>query len=352
MRVSKKLLIWLLLFAALFILVGLDLSGGFMAPHLGMAGAKLRYGLHAPLFALGRTSFTLLFLVQIAIFIVVLGLISRFAMRFLERRVLVHTSLASGQQYAASRILSYLFFVMGVLIGLQVLGLNLSSLLVVGGALGLGVGLGLQPIVSNFVAGLILLIEQPVRLGDRIDIGSLQGDIIAIRGRSTWVRTNDNVVIIVPNSEFIEKQVTNWTANDRRVRVALPVGVSYDSDPDLIRELLRQEGGKHPDVLAQPPPDVMFIGFGDSTLNFELRVWTERHVQTPTKLKSDLYFSIWTACKEAGVEIAFPQRDLHLRSISKEAVEMLASSVLKKVSPTPSSEQQPDENLSPGPQLP
>ena len=352
MRISKRWVIWLLLSAGLLVLVGIVLSGSFLAPYLGEAGMKLREGLHAPLFALGHQPVTALFLIEIVIFFVALGLISRFAMGLLARRVLVHTSLASAQQYAVSRILSYLIFVLGVLVGLQLLGLNLSSLVVVGGALGLGVGLGLQPIVSNFVAGLILLIEQPVRLGDRIDIGTLQGDVMSIRGRSTWVRTNDNVVIIVPNSEFIEKQVTNWTANDRRVRVSLPVGVSYDSDPEMIRELLRREAGKHPDVLAEPAPDVMFMELGDSTLNFELRVWTERHVQTPTKLKSDLYFSIWTACKQAGVEIAFPQRDLHLRSISKEAAEVLMNSVQRNSAQAPEAKPRPAESSPSGSQLP
>lgn len=352
MHVSKRWMIWLLLSAVLLALLGVAFSGGFLAPYFGKAGGELRHGLHAPLFALGRQPVTALFLIQIAIFIVALGLISRFAMGLLARRVLVHTSLASGQQYAVSRILSYLIFVLGVLVGLQLLGLNLSSLVVVGGALGLGVGLGLQPIVSNFVAGLILLIEQPVRLGDRIDIGSLQGDVISIRGRSTWVRTNDNVVIIVPNSEFIEKQVTNWTANDRRVRIGLPVGVSYDSDPQMIRELLLREAEQHPDVLPQPAPDVMFVAFGDSTLNFELRVWTERHVQSPTKLKSDLYFSIWTACKQAGVEIAFPQRDLHLRSISKEVAEALMGGMRNKADESPEGSKRPVADSQPGAQLP
>ncbi len=338
MRISRRWWIWLLS-ALLLALVALDLFGSMPERFLGAVGIRVRHQLHAQLFLIGHKPVTLLFILQIGIFIVALGLISRFAMTILERRVMVHTSLAASQQYAVARILSYLIFLLGALVGLETLGLNLSSLVVVGGALGLGVGLGLQTIVSNFVAGLILLVEQPVRLGDRIDVGGLLGDIIAIKGRSTWVRTNDNAVIIVPNSEFIEKRVTNWTVNDRRVRISLPVGVSYDSDPEMIRKMLLQEAAAHQDVLPMPSPDVMFLGYGDSTINFELRVWTERHVQTPTRLKSDLYFSIFAACRQAGVEIAFPQRDLHLRSISKEVADMLAGrgaqseTALEEVSP-------------------
>ena len=343
MRISGRWMIWLL-FAALLFLVGIDVSGSLQLPGFGELGTRTRSYLHAPLFAMGHKPVTLLFLVQIAIFFVALVLISRFALRILERRVMVHTSLAAAQQYAVSRILSYLLFILGVLIGLQSLGLDLSSLLVLGGALGLGVGLGLQPIVTNFVAGLILLVEQPVRLNDRIEIGSLQGDIVAIKGRSTWVRTNDNVVIIVPNSEFIEKQVTNWTANGRQVQLGVPVGVSYDSDPEMIREMLVREAGRHPDVLRDPAPNVLFIGFGDSTLNFELRVWTERQVQTPRLLKSDLYFSIWTACKQAGVDIAFPQRDLHIRSISKEAAEVLMGGMMRNSEQPLQASSVPDAN--------
>lgn len=323
MSISHRRVLSFVFSALLLLLVGIDLFGSLWAPLLGDLGRKLRHTLYAPLFTLGHTSITLLFLSQIAIFIVALGLLSRFTLRVLESKVMIHTSLAVSQQYAVARILSYLIFVLGGIVGLEVLGLNLSSLVVVGGALGLGVGLGLQPIITNFVAGVILLVEQPVRIGDRVELGSLYGDIIAIKGRSTWVRTGDNVVIIVPNSEFVEKQVTNWTANDWKVRVQVPVGVSYGSDPPMIQKMLLQIADAHPDVLKLPEPDVIFLGFGDNTLNFNLRVWTETQVRTTSRLKSDLYFAVFAACRDAGVEIAFPQRDLHLRSISEEAAEVL-----------------------------
>lgn len=328
MRSSDRRVVWLPILV-LLILIGIEVFGGGLAPRLGVLGATLHHRLYAPLFQLGQVPITVIFMVQVATFVVALGLLSQFVMHLLERKLLVYTPLAPSQQYALARVVAYLVFLFGGLIGLESLGLNLSSLLVVGGVLGLGIGLGLQPIVSNFVAGLILLVEQPVRIGDRIQVGELFGDVVAIKGRSTWIRTNQNVVIIVPNSEFIEQRVTNWTANDRRVQIAVPVGVFRESDPEAIRTVLLKIARAHPDVLQEPPPDVLLLGYGESTLNFELRVWTERHVRTPKNLISDLYFAILESFRQASVEVSFPQRDLHVRSISPAAAEVLTASFAK-----------------------
>ena len=287
---------------------------------------RLQHYLFQPLFSLGGLPITFFFLLEAAIFLVVLVLASHFTMLLLQKRVLTYLPLEIGQQYAIARVLSYLVFALGLIVGLQSLGLNLSSLVVVGGALGIGVGLGLQAIVSNFVAGLILLLEQPIKLGDRIEVGNTYGDVVRLRGRSTWIRTNENVVIIVPNSEFINQRVTNWTANDRRVRISLPVGVSYNSDPNVVREVVLAVARNHSDVLADPAPEVIFAELGESSLNFELRVWTIQQVQTPARLKSDLYFALFEAFRKSAIEIPFPQRDLHIRSIS----EPLASALVPR----------------------
>jgi small-conductance mechanosensitive channel len=314
-----------LLVISLLALIFVGVLGNWYASSFGATGVRLQHYLEHPLFGLGGLPITLYFLLKAAIFMVVLTLSSHFSMIFLQKRVLNHTPLALGQQYAVARMISYLIFVLGLIVGLQSLGLNLNSLVVVGGALGIGVGLGLQAIVSNFVAGLILLLEQPIKLGDRIEVGDTYGDVIRLRGRSTWIRTNDNVVIIVPNSDFINQRVTNWTANDRCVRISLPLGVSYGSDPKTVRDVILAVAGVHPDVLAEPTPEVIFTEFGDSSLNFELRVWTIRQVQTPTRLKSDLYFAIFEAFRKESIEIPFPQRDLHVRSVSEEITTALAS---------------------------
>ena len=198
-------------------------------------------------------------------------------------------------------------------VGVQSLGVNLNSLVIFGGAVGVGVGLGLQNVVSNFVAGLILLIEQPIRLGDRIETKSTLGDVVRIAARSTWVRTNDNVVIIVPNSDFINNPITNWTANDPNVRISIPVGVGYNSDPENIREILLAAAAANPKVMQDKPSSVLFTDYGDNSLNFVLRVWTT-DAHTPAVLKSELYFDLFKRFTAAGVELPFPQRDLHIRS--------------------------------------
>jgi small-conductance mechanosensitive channel len=282
----------------------------------GLAAGAAAVGrvLTRPFLTVAGLSLTLSLLVKVAVLLALLGVIARRTARLLETRVLVHTSFDPGQRYAVSRFVSYLVFALGLLIGLESLGVNLNSLLVVGGALGIGIGFGLQTVVANLVSGLILLIERPVKLGDRIQVGETVGDVVRIGARSSWVRTNANVVIIVPNSEFLNQRVVNWTANDPRARFELQVGVAYSSDPAEVRRLLLELARRHPDVLASPEPEVLFTAFGDSSLDFLLRVWTVRHVQTPAILKSDLYFAIFTALKERGIEIPFPQRDLHLRS--------------------------------------
>jgi small-conductance mechanosensitive channel len=163
-------------------------------------------------------------------------------------------------------------------------------------------------------AGLILLIEQPIRIGDRVETGGTIGDVVRIAARSTWVRTNDNVVKIVPNSDFINNPVTNWTANDPNVRIHLTVGVGYNSDPEQVRTILLEAAAEHPQVLKEPPPNVFFTDYGDNSINFDLLVWTSDLSHTPLRLKSDLYFALFRLFSEHSIELPFPQRDLHIRS--------------------------------------
>lgn len=313
--------IWLFVIFALVVAAIVFLHSGHQ--FLGGVGIRARGYLDFPLFKVGTLSITSIFIIKVILFLTALALLSHFTMSILRRRLLVHTPLEHNQQYALARVLSYLVFVFGLFVGLQSVGLNLSSLVVVGGALGVGIGLGLQPVVTNFVAGLILLFEQPIRLGDRIEVGETYGDVVRMRGRSTWIRTNDNVVIIVPNADFITGRVTNWTANDRNVRISMDVGVSYGANPDVVRKLLLEIARNHKDVLPDPAPEVIFKDFGDSTLDFQLRIWTTTQVQTPFRLKSDVYFTIFRVFAENNVELPFPQRDLHLRSVAPEVLEKL-----------------------------
>jgi len=202
----------------------------------------------------------------------------------------------------------------GILVVLQSAGIDLSTLTVLSGTIGLGIGFGLQKIADNFFSGLIILLERPVKVGDRIQVGEINGDVVRIAIRTTTILTNDNINIIIPNSEFVSKQVINWSHNDRNLRVAAPVGVSYDSDPEQVRRVLLGVADNHPDILAEPLPVVLFSGFGDSSLDFELLVWTETRIQTPRFLRSELNFRIFEAFRKNGIEIPFPQTDLHIKS--------------------------------------
>lgn len=287
----------------------------YLLPDLaGILAAGPRHLLLYSLFKIGPLAITPLFVAKAALFLVLLVWVSRWVQTLVLNRLFAHLNLADSQRFALGRFTTYALFAGGLFIGLQSLGVNLSSLLVFGGAVGVGVGLGLQNVVSNFVAGLILLIEQPIRMGDRIETAGTLGDVTRIGARSTWVRTNDNVVLIVPNNTFINNSVTNWTANDPKVRVHVPVGVGYDSDPEAVRDMMLDTAAKHPDVLTDPKPAVWFMDYGDSSLDFELLVWTASKTHVPALLKSDLYFALFKVFKEKGIELPFPQRDIHLRS--------------------------------------
>jgi small-conductance mechanosensitive channel len=268
----------------------------------------------SPYLTLGNFAITPAFLVKAFLYLVLLSGITGYSRRLIER-LLDGTPLEAGVKFTFARGASYVVFTLVLVVGLQSLGINLNSLAFFGGALGVGLGLGMQSIAKNFVSGMILLFERPIKIGDRMQLGELQGDVVSIGARGTWVRTNDNIMIVVPNSEFTENRVINWTANDRQVRISAPLGVSYGSDPLKVREVLLDVAQHNPDVLSAPSPDVILTGFGDSTLDFELRFWTERRVQTPKIICSDVYFEVFRAFKEHGIEIPFPQRDLHIRSV-------------------------------------
>jgi small-conductance mechanosensitive channel len=265
-------------------------------------------------FKLGALPVTPLFVLKMIVFLVLLVFLSKVAQRVLVKRILSHLSLADSLKFAIGRFATYLLVLGGIFVGLQSLGVNLSSLVVFGGAVGVGVGLGLQNVVSNFVAGLILLVEQPIRIGDRVETGGTTGDVVRIAARSTWIRTNDNVVKIVPNNEFINNAVTNWTANDPNVRLHLAVGVGYNCNPEQVRTLLLEAAAQHPQVLKDPKPNVLFTDYGDNSINFDLLIWTSERSHTPLLLKSDLYFALFKTFAEHGIELPFPQRDLHIRS--------------------------------------
>lgn len=230
------------------------------------------------------------------------------------RQILPKYSDDIGVSQSIGTIIQYLIIIIGGLIIIQSTGVNLGSLNLLAGALGVGIGFGLQNIANNFISGLIILFERPVKVGDRIDVGSVTGDVTKISSRATTINTNDNISIIIPNADVINKQVINWSHNDRNVRFGIPVGVAYKEDPAIVKKILLEVAQEHNGVLKKPVPEVLFIQYGDSSLDFDLKVWTNRYTDRPIVLKSELYYKIFEKFKEHNIEIPYPQRDLHIKS--------------------------------------
>jgi len=214
--------------------------------------------------------------------------------------------------FALSTFARYTILVFGFLVAMGAVGFSLDRVALLLGALGVGIGFGLQNVVNNFVSGLILLFERPIRVGDWVQLGDLFGIVSKIGIRSSMVRTFDGADVVVPNGDLVSEQLINWTLSDRKRRVILPVGVAYGTAPRRVIELLLEVARGHEEVLANPEPVALFRGFGDSALNFELRVFTEGDW---LRVLSDLAVATTEALEAAGITIPFPQRDLHLRNI-------------------------------------
>jgi small-conductance mechanosensitive channel len=275
---------------------------------------SIRNFLDIPLFKLGETHVTLWAILYLVILLVLLFYLTAKLKYFIVARLLAKSSIEIGVRQAVGSIIRYGVVAVGFVIIFETVGIDLSALTILAGALGIGVGFGLQNITNNLVSGLIILLERPIKVGDRIEVGKVVGDVLKISLRATTVRTNDNIAIIIPNSDFVSSSVTNWSYTDRDVRFNIPVGVSYNSDPEMVQTILLEVAGEHPGVLKSPKPDVIFEEFGESSLNFLLRVWTREYTTRPYILRSELNFAIKKKFKEHGIEIPFPQRDLHIRS--------------------------------------
>jgi small-conductance mechanosensitive channel len=246
-----------------------------------------------------------------------LGMVlTRIVRMTLAQRILPNTRLDTGIQNSIAVGVGYLGTVIALLVAVSVLGLGLSNLAIVAGALSVGIGFGLQNIVNNFVSGLILLVERPVRVGDWVVIGSNEGYVRRINVRATEIETFQRASVIVPNSELLSSALVNWTHTDTVGRVDVRIGVAYGSDTTKVREILFACAENHPEVIAWPRPLVLFIDFGASSLDFELRAHV-RDVGKRLTVGSDLRFAIDKAFREAGIEIPFPQQVVHLADVDR-----------------------------------
>ena len=241
-------------------------------------------------------------------------IVERIVQKQLIRRFLCRTKLQPSLQFGLSRIIGYTLIAVGFYVAFQLVGVDLSSLAIIAASLGVGIGFGLQNIINNFVSGIIILAERPISIGDRIEVAGVAGRVTKIQLRSTTVVTNDNITMIVPNADFISNTVTNWSHGDPKVRIRVPIGVAYGSDLKLLQRLLLEAAAEHPKALRDPSPVVLFTEFGDSSLNFELGVWTQEMTAIPIHFTSEMNFIIDQKLRENDIEIPFPQRDLHVRS--------------------------------------
>ena len=232
--------------------------------------------------------------------------------------VLSRRELQAGVRFSMARLVHYSLVVVGFLLALLALGVQFRDITIIGGALGVGIGFGLQSVVNNFVSGLILLFERPIKVGDYVEIAGQWGEIKRIGLRATIVETFDRSEVVVPNSELVSTRVTNWTLSHRIARLVMPVGVAYGSDVPLVMQTLKECAENHTAVMRSPASQILFRGFGDSSLNFELRVWIS-DVGKRLDVLSELHQEVDQRFRLAGVVIAFPQRDLHVRSVDESA---------------------------------
>jgi small-conductance mechanosensitive channel len=246
------------------------------------------------------------------IFVLYVTVITTMVLRdTLYRWIAPRTGAEPGVVHSIVTIGRYAIIAIGILFALRVLGLDLSSLTIIGGGLSVGIGFGLQQIVANFISGILLLFEQSLRPGDVIEINNQLGTVEKLNVRATIVRTNDNIEMIIPNEQFLTTSVTTYTKTSRLVRISVNLGVGYDSDPHLVRQILLETAVQHELIEENPPPVVFFNAFGDSSLSFRLAVWTQHPHQIP-RIRSDLFFLIWDAFKQHHITIPFPQQDLNL----------------------------------------
>jgi potassium-dependent mechanosensitive channel len=268
-------------------------------------------------FTFGRITVSVSSVIVGALVVLVTIFIARSSSMLIERRLANRRHIDPGLRYTICRLVKYIVVTVGALVALkQAFALDLTSIAVIFTALSVGIGFGLQYIASDIASGFILLFERPIRIGDRITIGEDEGDVQSINLRTTVVTTNDRIAIIVPNSKLVSQRVINWSYGDPRARIAVPIGVAYDSDIELVTETLIEATRDMPNVLKEPEPRVQFLRFGDYSLDFRLLVWTNqprRHVQ----MRSDINYRIARLFRERAIKIPYPTQEFLLRNIPR-----------------------------------
>lgn len=282
-----------------------------------LTGRQVLEVVEHPLFAFQGRPVTFLSVVFFLITLALVVIVSRNIRGVLERKVMPRFSPDIGVQHAFAAILHYLIVAMGLLLSLEVLGVGASTVAIVAGVVGLGFGFGMQHIINNFLSGLVLFFERPIRVGDVVDVGggrtgSTEGKVIRIQARATTLMTRDGVTVVVPNSEFVQGKVLNLTIPDNRMRTRIRVGVAYDSDLELVTRILMEVVSAGRNVMAEPPPKVRLVEFADSSVNLECLFWID-DIMGRDQIQSDLRFEVFRRFREHGISLPFPQRDTNVR---------------------------------------
>jgi len=269
---------------------------------------------------IGAVSLSPLDIVLFVLVFYISTLIAKFIQFMLNEEVLPRTEMNPGAAQAGARLTYIGLLIVGFLLSLGAAGLELSKITVLTGAFGVGLGFGLQNVVSNFVCGIIVSLERPVQVGDFVEVGTLTGEVRTIGFRACTVRTGEGADVIVPNSELITKPVVNWSLTDFYRRTDIVIGTAYGSDPKLVIDILQDLTTKHPGVMKFPEPLITFDQFADSSLNFTVRFWSK--LDNRLQVRSELNIQIAEAFERHGIEIPFPQRDVHLHVDQDSAREL------------------------------
>lgn len=274
---------------------------------------SLKSLLNIPLFTLANTSVTLLSLAVFVLLLIIFVTGASYLKKILRDRILPRFVQDEGLQYTLSRMSQYSVVVIGILVSFQFLGVDFTGLAVIFGFLSVGVGFGLQNITSNFISGLIVLFERPISVGDRVVVNGIEGDIEEINIRATKVKTLENISIIVPNSDFVSKDVINYSHGDPTFKLIIDVGVAYDSDLDLVLQALDEVARESTSVMKRRKHDIHLRSFGDSAWNMKLIVWIP-NVKNRYAIQNELNQAILRKFNEHGIDIPFPQHDIHIKS--------------------------------------
>jgi small-conductance mechanosensitive channel len=265
-----------------------------------------------PIFTLGTSPVSVMSIIFFIIVIYGSSFLTKMVSEFLNRDVYPKTSLNRGVQDVINTFLKYFIVAVGIIIGLQVNGINLSVFATIGAGLMVGIGFGLQNIANNFVSGIIILLERPVKVGDFVEIENISGEVVEISSRSTRIKNNQNIIMIVPNSKFVSESVINWSHNNDIVKLQIPIDISYNADPEHVKSILLEIAANHPNVLDKPKSDVHFLEFGESALKLMLLVWVDVAFKR-YEIVSDINFEIYKKFKEEKIKIPYPQLDIHLQ---------------------------------------